>query len=197
MIKRVSSIAIAALLTACGAMPSKVSLPKHLDESAVDTNGRPTTAGASKTQYDNMVGDMGIQPVAMSRKAVLYQINLLIGDWNSRASVLLGERDIADNATFWGTAVAAGLVMSNEMKAAKYLAGDLHLANKSTLAATAIDQMGQLYGIDREVKKLSPEDRLRERRTLAVPIAQALHDWLMTYRAKVPDGSARIPCYSP
>jgi transposase len=67
---------------------------------------------------------------------------------------------------------------------------ELHLANKSTLAATAIELMGQLYGIEREVKGLAPDDRLRERRKHAAPIAKALHEWLVEYRAKVPEGSA-------
>jgi transposase len=34
------------------------------------------------------------------------------------------------------------------------------------------------------------EDRLRERRTRAAPVAQALHKWLLESRPKVPDGSA-------
>jgi transposase len=67
---------------------------------------------------------------------------------------------------------------------------ELHLANKSTLAATAIDMMGELYGIEREVKLLPPDERLRERRTRAAPIAQALHAWLVEFRAKVPNGTA-------
>lgn len=125
MLRLTGSIAIVTLLTACGAMPSKVSLPKHLDETNVDPNGRPSVDGNPRKQYDDVASDMGIQPVATSRKAVLYQINLLIGDWNAKASTLLGERDVADNATFWGTAIAAGLVMSNEMKAAKYVAGSV------------------------------------------------------------------------
>ena len=67
---------------------------------------------------------------------------------------------------------------------------ELHLTNKSTLAATAIDFIGQLYGIEREVKYLPAEDRLRERRTRAAPVAQALHKWLLEFRPKVPNGSA-------
>ncbi|CAN7745173.1 transposase [Variovorax sp. LjRoot290] len=34
---------------------------------------------------------------------------------------------------------------------------ELHAANKSTIAATAIDFSGQLYGIEREIKELRPE----------------------------------------
>ncbi len=67
---------------------------------------------------------------------------------------------------------------------------ELHLANKSTLAATAIEFTGQFYGIEREVKNLPAEDRMRERRTRAAPVALALERWLLEYRPKVPDGSA-------
>ncbi len=67
---------------------------------------------------------------------------------------------------------------------------ELHLANKSTLAASAIELIGQLYGVEREVKDLPAEDRLRERRTRAGSVAQALHKWLLEFRPKVPDGSA-------
>lgn len=67
---------------------------------------------------------------------------------------------------------------------------ELHLANKSTLAATAIEFIGQLYGIEREVKNLPAEDGLRERQTRAAPVAQVLHKWLMEFRPKAPDGSA-------
>ena len=67
---------------------------------------------------------------------------------------------------------------------------ELHIANKSTVAATAIELIGQLYGIEREVKDLPPEQRLQERRTRATPIAQALHGWLTAQRVKVTDGTA-------
>lgn len=67
---------------------------------------------------------------------------------------------------------------------------ELHLANKSTLAAAAIEFICQLYGIEREAKDLPPEERLRERRTRAAPIAQVLHSRLLDFRPKVPDGSA-------
>lgn len=36
---------------------------------------------------------------------------------------------------------------------------ELHEANKSTIAAAAIDLIGQLYGIEREVKLLSAQQR--------------------------------------
>ena len=119
----VITLALLVLLAGCGATPSRVSLPSHLYEGNVDANGRPAAAGDAQKQYDKVAREIGIQPVATSRKAILYQVNLLIGDWNSQASLLLGERDIADNATFLGMLVGSALVLSNEIKAAKQVAG--------------------------------------------------------------------------
>ncbi|HEX7640328.1 MAG TPA: transposase, partial [Burkholderiaceae bacterium] len=67
---------------------------------------------------------------------------------------------------------------------------ELHEANQSTIAATAIDLIGQLYGVERDVRLLGPEQRLRERRTRAAPIAKALHDWLLAQRVKITNGTA-------
>ena len=57
-------------------------------------------------------------------------------------------------------------------------------------AATAVEFIGQLYGIEREVKDMAPEQRLAERQQRARPIAQALHAWLVAQRTKVIDGGA-------
>ena len=47
-----------------------------------------------------------------------------------------------------------------------------------------------LYGIEREVKDLIPDERLHIRQTKAKPIADALHAWLIAHRQKVPSGGA-------
>lgn len=67
---------------------------------------------------------------------------------------------------------------------------ELHEANKSTLAATAIELIGQLYGIERDIEGLSGDARLHQRQARAGPIAQALFDWLVAQRTRVPAGSA-------
>lgn len=67
---------------------------------------------------------------------------------------------------------------------------ELHEANQSTLAITALEFIGQLYGIEREVRDLPPDRRLDIRRTRAAPIARALHEWLMAQRVKITDGTA-------
>lgn len=40
---------------------------------------------------------------------------------------------------------------------------DLVKADKSVIAATAVEFIGQLYGIEREVKDMTPEQRLDDR----------------------------------
>ena len=67
---------------------------------------------------------------------------------------------------------------------------ELHAANKSVLAAEALDRIRQLYAIEAEIKTLKPPDRLEHRQRRSVPIANSLHEWLKGQRANVPDGSA-------
>ena len=66
---------------------------------------------------------------------------------------------------------------------------DLHVANKSELAAQALESIGALYGIERDLKDLPDQDRQRLRHEQARPIADALHRWMIAQRRKVPDGS--------
>ena len=75
---------------------------------------------------------------------------------------------------------------------------DLHQANKSELAAQALEYIGQLYQVERETKDLPPDKRHFIRNEKARPIADALHQWMLAHRQKVPDGSgtARALDYS-
>lgn len=67
---------------------------------------------------------------------------------------------------------------------------DLHVANQSQLAAYALEQIGKLYEIERQGKDLSDAKRLQLRQTSAKPILDHWHQWLLSQRQKVPDGSA-------
>ncbi|KKL70205.1 hypothetical protein LCGC14_2107230 [marine sediment metagenome] len=75
---------------------------------------------------------------------------------------------------------------------------DLHQANQSQIAAQALEYIGQLYQIEREAKELPPDKRQQIRNEKARPIADALHQWMLAHRQKVPDGSgtARALDYS-
>ena len=75
------------------------------------------------------------------------------------------------------------------MHARRYFV-DLVKTDKSTLAITAVEFNGQLYGIEREVKDMTPEQRLEVRQQQTRPITLALHAWLIAQRTKVMDGSA-------
>lgn len=68
---------------------------------------------------------------------------------------------------------------------------ELHTANKSSIAGTALQLFGELYGVERDIGGLSDaRERLAQRRSRSAPIAKALHDWLKTQRVKVPGGTA-------
>lgn len=67
---------------------------------------------------------------------------------------------------------------------------DLHAANKSQLAEYALQQIGLLYDIERQAKDVSPDQRLTIRQQKAIPILDALQQWLIAQRQKVPEGSA-------
>ncbi|MCB1732088.1 MAG: IS66 family transposase [Halieaceae bacterium] len=67
---------------------------------------------------------------------------------------------------------------------------DLHTAKQSTLAAQALDIIGQLYAIETEAKDLSASERRQLRQARAAPIIDELYHWLIEQRQKVPKGSA-------
>ena len=67
---------------------------------------------------------------------------------------------------------------------------ELHEANQSTLAQTALEMIGQLYGVERHIRDKDAQVRLQQRRARAAPIASALHDWLVAQRVRVHNGSA-------
>lgn len=105
-----------------------------------------------------------------------------LGDW--RGSL------VCDDYTGYKASFALGVTEAGCMAHARRKFVELLEANKSTIAAAAIALIGQLYGIEREVKLLSPPQRLHERRTRAAPIAKALHTWLLAQRGKITDGTA-------
>lgn len=68
---------------------------------------------------------------------------------------------------------------------------NLMQANQSQTAKQAVRQMAQIYAVEREVKDLSCEERLRIRQDKSQPLVQTLYEWLMLNRQKVPEGSAK------
>lgn len=105
-----------------------------------------------------------------------------LGDW--RGSL------VCDDYSAYKASFALGVTEAGCMAHARRKFFELHDTHKSTLAATAIEFIGQLYGIERELKHATPEQRLHERRTRSAPIAQALYDWLVAQRTRTADGTA-------
>ena len=67
---------------------------------------------------------------------------------------------------------------------------ELHASNKSQIAEQALQQIGLLYDIERQVQDAHADDRWRVRQQQSRPVIDKLHDWLTQYRGKVPEGSA-------
>ena len=67
---------------------------------------------------------------------------------------------------------------------------DLHVSNKSEIAQQALTYIAQLYKIEREVKHLSADERLRIRQTQSKPLLDALHQWMVLQRQRITDGTA-------
>jgi hypothetical protein len=57
---------------------------------------------------------------------------------------------------------------------------DLHVAQGSPLAATALDYIQQLYRVEATIRGRAPDERRRERQTHAAPILEVFHDWMQS-----------------
>jgi transposase len=57
---------------------------------------------------------------------------------------------------------------------------DLHQAQASPIATEAVERIGQLYGIENEIRGRSPDERRQVRNARAGPLLIALHEWLKT-----------------
>jgi transposase len=67
---------------------------------------------------------------------------------------------------------------------------DLYVAVNSPVAFEALQRIGELYRIEREIKGCTPQERYRVRQEQAVPLLQALHAWLTNTLVKVSKSSA-------
>lgn len=57
---------------------------------------------------------------------------------------------------------------------------DLYVALNSPIAREGIDRIGEPYTIERDIRGLSPQVRLRERQERAAPLLEALQSWFMS-----------------
>ena len=67
---------------------------------------------------------------------------------------------------------------------------DLHASSKSQMAEFALAQFARIYDIEREIKDMQPQQRQAIRQQRTKPFLDALHQWMLLQRQKVPVGSA-------
>jgi len=67
---------------------------------------------------------------------------------------------------------------------------ELFVNHQSQIAETGLQLFGALYEVERQVQELAPEQRQQVRQQQARPAADLLHQWLLTQRQRVPEGSA-------
>jgi transposase len=62
---------------------------------------------------------------------------------------------------------------------------DLHQAHRSPIAAEALERIGQLYGIEKEIRGRLPGERQQIRTDLARPLLDSMQAWFKTTLAKL------------
>ena len=62
---------------------------------------------------------------------------------------------------------------------------DVHAANGSAIAKQALDRIGDLYGVEKTITGLPPDQRRAERQKRSKPIAEALRVWADTTLPKL------------
>jgi transposase len=90
-----------------------------------------------------------------------------LGEW--RGSL------VCDDYSGYKALLVKGVVEAGCLAHARRKFVELHTANKSQIAEAGIQFFAQLYEVEREVKDLDVDERLRIRQARGRPIAQALH----------------------
>jgi transposase len=67
---------------------------------------------------------------------------------------------------------------------------DLEQAHASPIATEALSRIGHLYGIEKEIRGRSPDERARIRQGRTRPLLESMHEWFRATLAKLPKKSA-------
>ena len=105
-----------------------------------------------------------------------------VGGWRSTL--------ICDDYAGYKQAMNAGVNEADCLAHARRKFHELWANHSSILAEQALKLFGVLYDVERGVKGLDGQERLRIRQLKSRPAADLLHAWLMANRQKLPDGSA-------
>jgi transposase len=105
-----------------------------------------------------------------------------LGDW--RGSL------VCDDYAGYKAGFAHGVTEAGCLAHARRKFFDLHASSKSQVAESALQQIGMVYEIEREVQNVTPDERQRIRQSRSRPLLDALHRWMLLTRQKITDGSA-------
>ncbi len=105
-----------------------------------------------------------------------------LGNWQGKL--------VCDDFSGYKASFAQGVTEIGCMAHARRKFYELHASNKSQIAEEALQHIGQLYEIEREVQNLEPDERHERRQRRSRPIADALHTWMLLQRQQVSEGSA-------
>ena len=84
----------------------------------------------------------------------------------------------------------SGITEAGCMAHARRRFHELWANHSSQIAGEVLDLFGRLYDVEREATLLDPGQRLAVRQAQAKPVADALKQWLLIQRQRVPSGSA-------
>jgi len=105
-----------------------------------------------------------------------------LGSWTGKL--------VCDDYAGYKALFAGGVTEVGCMAHARRKFHDLWANHQSQLAEEALKLFGQLYDVERQAQELDADERYRIRQLRSRPIADALRQWLILHRQKVPDGSA-------
>ena len=86
----------------------------------------------------------------------------------------------------------SGITEAGCMAHARRKFHELWANHSSQIAGEVLDLYARLYDVEREASLLDPAQRLAIRQTQAKPVVDALHQWLLVQRQRVPGGGATI-----
>ena len=124
-------------------------------------------------------------------KAVVYDFCESRAGENARA--FLGNWRgslVCDDYAGYKAGFAHGVTEAGCLAHARRKFFDLHASSKSRVAESALQQIGVVYEVEREVQNLTPDERQRIRQARSRPLLDALHQWMLLTRRKITDGSA-------
>src|SRR3990167_6528227 len=95
-----------------------------------------------------------------------------------------------DDFSGYKALIASGVTEVGCLAHARRKFFDLHAAKQSQIADFALQQFARIYEIEREVKEHNADQRRAIRQQQTKPLLDALNQWMVLQRQKVPEGSA-------